>query len=126
MARQTSDNAEPFQCVGNNLNGAVVTPAISNTDCNQLGGSVSVMHKSGIYVNFGAGTMQDNVIGVDPGAAGIAAVVKDRSTFYAGEVGIEQKWNDLGKTTIFGQYYKNNGGSQDRTFVAGDIIQSGT
>ena len=77
-------------------------------------------------MNFGAGTMQDNVIGVDPGAAGIAAVVKDRSTFYAGEVGIEQKWNDLGKTTIFGQYYKNNGGSQDRTFIAGDIIQSGT
>jgi predicted porin len=107
-----------FQCVGNDTPG-------SDTDCEQLGGSVSVMHApTGIYVNFAAGYMQDNLIGQDGGAAGIAAVAEDRSDFYAGEVGIEQKWNSLGKTTVFGQYYRNNGGSQDRSFNGGDIVSS--
>ena len=112
-----------FQCVGNNT--APLDATISDTDCQQLGGSISVMHSpTGIYVNFGAGYMEDDVIGQDPGAAGIAGVVDDRSEFYAGEVGIEQKWSDLGKTTIFGQYYRNNGGSQDRSFNGGDIVSS--
>ena len=62
-----------------------------------------------------------------PGGGSVAAlvgVIDDRSEFYAGEVGIEQKWNELGKTTIFGQYYKNNGGTQDRSFNGGDIVES--
>lgn len=115
-----------FQCTGNN------SPT-SDTDCEQLGGSVSVMHvESGLYVNFGAGYMKDNVISNDGGIpAGIraAGLVDDRYTFYAGEVGIEKKFNDLGKTTIFGQYYKYNGGTVDRAFnapvgVDGDVVTS--
>ena len=110
-----------FQCVGNNDG---VSP-FPDTDCNQLGGSVSVMHKpTGIYLNFGAGYMQDDALKTDPGYTG--AVVDDRSEFYAGEVGIEQKWNELGKTTIFAQYYKNNGGSQDRTLSTGTSEVDGT
>lgn len=124
-------SAEGFQCVGNNVNG--LNPAVAgikDTDCEQLGGSVSVKHEpSGIYVNFAAGYMEDKVIGVDPGSVAIRPVVESRSDFYAGEVGIEQKWNDLGKTTVFGQYYVNNGGSQDRNFGNGfagngDIVDS--
>lgn len=112
-----------FQCVGNNT--APLDATLPDTRCQQLGGSISVMHSpTGIYVNFGAGYMKDDAIGQDPGVASIAAVIDDRSEFYAGEIGIEQKWNDLGKTTIFGQYYKNNGGSQDRTFEGGDIVES--
>lgn len=121
----TDANGETgFQCVGNN--GNPVNANIQDASCDQLGGSLSVMHSpSGIYVNFAAGYMGDNVIGVDPGAGGIAGVVESRSDFYAGEVGIEQKWNALGKTTVFGQYYVNNGGSQDRGFNgAGDIVES--
>lgn len=100
-----------FQCsLGNTPN--------NDADCDQLGGSLSVMHApTGIYVNFAAGYMEDNLISVDPGFNG--GSVDDRSTFYAGEIGIEQKWNALGKTTIFGQYYNNQGGSQDRTFTVG-------
>ncbi|MEQ1717739.1 MAG: hypothetical protein ABL907_17470 [Hyphomicrobium sp.] len=114
---QVDNVAEPFQCVGNDTN--------DSADCQQLGGSVSVMHApTGIYVNFAAGYLDDNQIATDPGAAGIAAVVDDRSSFYAGEVGIEQKWNELGKTTVFGQYYHNSGGSQDRSFNGGDIVSS--
>ena len=108
-----------FQCVGNDgLN--------SDRDCKQLGGSVSVMHTtSGLYVNFGAGYLDDELIGSDAGAAAIAAVAEDRSTFYAIEAGIERKFIDHGKTTIFGQYYKNDGGSQDRDFNGlGDIVES--
>ena len=106
-----------FQCsLGNRPN--------KDADCDQLGGSLSVMHApTGIYVNFAAGMFEDNLIATDPGFNGGA--VDDRSTFYAGEVGIEQKWNALGKTTVFGQYYKNEGGSQDRGFNgAGDIVDS--
>ena len=33
------------------------------------------------------------------------------------KLGIEKKWHELGKTTIFGQYYRNEGGSQDRTVI---------
>ncbi len=116
--KDVSGTNPAFQCVGNNVNGTDPAVAgISDTNCKQLGGSVSVMHKSGIYANFAAGYMQDDALATDPGFKG--AVLEDRSTFYAGEVGIEQKWNSLGKTTIFGQYYVNNGGSQDRSFRTG-------
>lgn len=105
-----------FQCIGNS--------PTKDADCEQLGGSLSVMHSpTGIYVNFASGYMKDNLIGQDTGFDGGA--VEDRHTFYAGEVGIEQKWNALGKTTLYGQYYRNNGGSQDRGFNgAGDIVDS--
>ena len=112
-------NADPqpaFQCLGNNLNGAALsaTPA-PDTKCSQLGGSVSVMHvESGIYGNFAAGYTQDDAINTDPGIPA-GAPLDDRSSFYAFEIGIQKKWHDLGKTTIFGQYYHNEGGSQDRT-----------
>jgi hypothetical protein len=51
---------------------------------------------------------------------------------YAGEVGIEQKWNDLGKTTLFFQYSHNDNGGIDRAVggavpvIAGRDIQSST
>ena len=112
-----SDSAPPIQCLGNEFNGAASGPGgIPDTNCSQLGGSISVMHlESGIYGNFAAGYMQDDAINTDPGFLPASAVPDDRSNFYAFEVGIEKKWHELGKTTIFGQYYRNEGGSQDRT-----------
>ena len=114
-------NADPqpgFQCLGNNLSGTTVTPSLADTKCAQLGGSISVMHeKSGIYGNFAAGYMQDDALKTDPGFQA-GAVADDRSSFYAFELGVERKWahlEHLGKTTVFGQYYHNEGGSQDRT-----------
>ncbi len=116
-------NADPipgFECVGNDLNGATAISGLSDTNCEQLGGSLSVMHESsGLYANFAAGYMQDNQIAQDPGFSP-KPPVEERSDFYAFEVGIERKWHDLGKTTIFGQYYHNNGGSQDRTVTTVD------
>ena len=76
------------------------------------------MHlESGIYGNFAAGYMKDDALSTDNGFQ-LGAIPDDRSTFYAFELGIEKKWHELGKTTVFGQYYHNDGGSQDRTVIA--------
>ena len=114
-----SDPVPGFQCLGNNLNGTTLAPtARPDTKCSQLGGSISAMHHdSGIYGNFAAGYMKDDALRTDPGFQA-GATPDIRSTFYAFELGIEKKWHDLGKTTIFGQYYHNDGGSQDRTVIA--------
>ncbi len=104
-----------FQCVGN-------VGGVDDRDCEQVGGSVSVMHApSGIYVNFGAGYLEDNLIGTDDGSVVNPALRDDRSTFYAGELGIEQKWTSLGKTTLFGQYFISEGGTLDRNVRVGGV-----
>jgi len=93
--------------------------------CHQVGGSISVMHEaSGLYVNFGAGYLKDDRIRelVAQSNAALADEVDDQSEFWAVEAGIQQKWNSLGKTTIFGQYYNNDGGtfsSSSANFGAG-------
>jgi hypothetical protein len=48
----------------------------------------------------------------------------DTYKFWATEVGIQQKWNHLGKTTLFGQYYSYNGGGITQTVAANDPINS--
>ncbi len=90
------------------------------TDCHQLGGSVSVMHEaSGLYANFAAGFMQDDMVQDVFGAP-----VDDRYEFWAIEAGIQQKWIPLGKTTIFGQYYNYDGGAIFRDYDVTDRILS--
>jgi predicted porin len=114
-------SAVGFECLAQNAAGI---PVGSGTDakCHQIGGSVSVMHvESGIYVNFGAGQKTDELINKVAGFA----TADDTSTFWAAEAGIEKKWNALGKTTLFGQYYINEGGANARrTFGAGNRILS--
>ena len=92
----------------------------SDSDCNQIGGSISVMHvQSGLYVNFAAGQLTDNLVTRSNRFIGTGA--DDTSTFWAVEGGIEQKWNELGKTTLFVQYYNNEGGANARRGLdAGD------
>ena len=116
-------NADPvpgIQCLGNNSvwHQRSDCPGRPDTKCSQLGGSISVMHiESGIYGNFAAGYMKDDAMKTDPGFQARCKIPDDRSSFYAFEVGIEKKWHELGKTTFFGQYYRNEGGSQDRTVI---------
>ena len=87
----------------------------SDSKCQMLGGSISVMHKkSGLYGNFAAGQMWDDLAGIGGAVSGnvtLQAGLKDTYTFWAGEAGIQQKWNSLGKTTFFGQYYSYDGGA---------------
>ena len=86
----------------------------SDAKCRQVGGSMSVMHEpSGIYVNFAAGWREDELID-KPGLFTATGVGADpESTFWALEGGIEQKFFPIGKTTLFGQYYDFEGGSND-------------
>ena len=85
----------------------------NDTSCRQFGGSVSVIHeKSGLFVNFGAGQKTDELIEQTANFAGTG--VDDGQTFWATQVGIEKKWHDLGKTTIYGEYYDYEGGGNNR------------
>ena len=117
---ETTDGGADTGCVSNTI-------GISDAECNSLGGSVSVMHEpTGLYANFAAGVFTDELIqnspadvGDDvPGFAGAGA--DDESTFWAVQAGIERKWNPLGKTTVYGEYYHNEGGANGRRAVADD------
>ncbi len=92
-----------------------------DTDCEQVGGSVSIMHDAtGLYTNFSAGWRKDNTI-IDAFDGGPAAA-DDESTFWAIEAGIQQKFFPIGKTTLFGQYYDLDGGSNNnRDFELGAV-----
>ena len=84
-------------------------------DCHQLGGSFSALHQpTGLFLTFGAGWYEDKNInrqGFDGDA-----------TFYALQFGLEKNWVSLGKTTIYGEYFKHDGGYNDRNVAAGDAI----
>ncbi len=107
-------NIVAFQCLAQ---GSQITTGNSDADCNQVGGSISVMHEAtGLYANFGAGVLTDDLIDQSTRFAGTGA--DDESTFWAVEAGIEQKWCSIGKTTLFGQYYENEGGANARRTLA--------
>jgi predicted porin len=95
--------------------------AIENdtSDCDQFGGSVSVLHEtSGLFVNFAAGIKKDDLIDRTTLFAASAITPDDEQTFWAIQAGIERKWLPLGKTTIYGEYYDYEGGSNTRTLDA--------
>lgn len=87
-------------------------PVNVEANCQMLGGSISVMEeKSGVYGNFAAGQIWD-----DNANDVFGPNVDDTYFFWAAEVGIQQKWFPIGKTTIFGQYYDYDGGAINRQF----------
>ncbi len=87
-----------------------------DTDCNQFGGSVSVIHEStGLFVNVGAGIKTDDLIAEAPRFAGTG--VDDEQTFWSIQSGIEKKFNSFGKTTIYGEYYSYEGGANGNRTV---------
>jgi hypothetical protein len=104
--------AQNFGCAAENVPGA------PDTSCSQYGGSISVMHESsGLYANFAAGRLEDDTILTGAPFAGTGA--ENSSEFWAVEAGVEKKWIDLGKTTIFGQYYDYDGGANENRAVDG-------
>ncbi len=91
----------------------------SLADCEHAGGSISVMHEAtGLYFNLAGGYFKDNNVLFDSDIDGTNA--DDTSTFYAIEAGIEKKFFELGKTTLFGQYYDYDGGANGRLTVDAD------
>lgn len=91
----------------------------SDTKCHQFGGSVSVIHESsGLFVNAGAGIKVDDNIDNTTRFAGTGA--DDEQTFWSVQAGIEKKFNEFGKTTIYGEYYSYEGGANNRRTVDAD------
>ncbi|MGE0025076.1 MAG: porin [Hyphomicrobium sp.] len=91
-------------------------------DCRQFGGSISVIHEAtGIFVNFGAGVKQDGVL-QNTAVFDTADGVDDEDAFWAIQAGVEKKFNTLGKTTIYGEYYDYEGGAQNRTLATTDAV----
>jgi predicted porin len=105
-----------------------------NFECSWWGGAATVMHQpTGLYLYGGYGQQT-----IDSLPAGF----DDTSTSYFLQPGIERKWHELGKTTIFGEYRKDEAGASvgsnasgsgvgtintrgaDLTFYAGGVVQN--
>lgn len=86
---------------------------VSGIKCKEFGASGTIWHKpSGLYVYGAYGQLQD-----DRWAANaIAPFVDDEDRLYYVQLGIEKKWMELGKTTIFGTYRHDDVGTRG-TFV---------
>jgi hypothetical protein len=79
-----------------------------DVSCNELGLSASIMHvPTGLFFTGAYGYRDDNNKRLVAGLANTS----DRDDFYKLEGGIEQKFNSLGKTTLFGAYYVGSYGA---------------
>ncbi|MGI9404273.1 MAG: porin [Hyphomicrobium sp.] len=118
MQNTSEDDAADFHgCPGKK---AVSHP---DADCDGVGGSISILDTHhGLYANFAAGQMWDDTIRSEPNFTNTN--VDNTYWFWAMEAGIQQKWNHLGKTTLFGQYYKYEGGGINQTVDGDDPINT--
>ena len=114
-----SSEAPSIECMATN-----VANASNDADCQTLGGSLSIMHRpTGLYGNVAGGWFEDRNVKSAPVFAGLDAEAE--SSFFAFEGGIQREWFDIGPTTLFGQYYRMDGGANARlTVPAGDAINS--
>lgn len=87
---------------------------VGGQDCELFGAAGTIMHvPTGLYVYGGYAQNHDNA----EAKSGNGAEATDTMWFVQG--GIEQKWIPLGKTTVFGEYRHDDGGSNlDKSFTA--------
>ena len=92
-----------------NIRGCARPQDTARIDCTELGGSLSVMDtQTGLFLNAAAGVGDDkNIEALYDNAPGI----DDTENFYYLVGGIERRWLPLGKTTLFGQYWRRNMGA---------------
>jgi predicted porin len=117
------DGAELAVCAAAEVDNIAFDGTVhSNQDCQNYGGSFSVLHeKTGLFLNFGTGLKVDNLIRDTQRFSG--ANVDEGQFFWAAQAGVEKKFNDLGKTTVYGEYYDYDGaGGTRRTVRAGDAL----
>jgi predicted porin len=101
---------------------------VGNFECSWWGAAGTAMHSpTGLYLYGGYGEQT---------IESLPAVFDDTSTTWFLQPGIERKWHDLGKTTIFGEYRKDGPGASvtnageintrgaDLTFWAGGVVQN--
>ncbi|MDX2287439.1 MAG: hypothetical protein NW217_01275 [Hyphomicrobiaceae bacterium] len=86
--------------------------------CDQFGGSISIVHEAtGLFVNAGAGEKSDVLLATQARFAGTGVDTKQH--FWSVQAGIEKKFTEFGKTTIYGEYYDYEGGGNSRRTVDG-------
>ena len=100
------------------------TNANGGLDCEWYGAGATVMHvPTGLYVYGAWGRSQDD------SEEDLNALADGEDTAYFVQAGIEQKFNSLGKTTVFGEYRHDDRGSNIGSTVGagfgGGFIQSG-
>jgi len=101
--------------------GVAAPGASGDTNCRQIGLSASMMHvASGLYVSGAYGLRKDgnrkNFAGAD---------AKDTDEMWWLQGGIERKYSDLGKTTVFGEYLVDDMGHQTNIATKGFAEASG-
>lgn len=118
-----ADISDLHGCPGRNADSGSPVPNVSDADCDGVGGSIAVMDTHhGLYAQFAAGKMWDDTIRAQSNFIGTN--VDNEYWFWAMEAGIQQKWHPLGSTTLFGQYYKYEGGGINQTVSGGDPINT--
>ena len=109
----------------------------SDTSCRELGMSGTIQHiESGLYVYGAYGQKWDeNRQAVVEATAGGAKGSDDSDQFWYLQAGIERKFVDLGKTTIYGEYHRSDVGAgiiqstgrvKDFTALAGNFFMAGS
>lgn len=82
------------------------TIAGDDGDCEWWGAASTVMHKpTGLYVYGAYGDQRDE------SRRDVQPAADEDDTMWLVQGGIEQKWWELGKTTVFAEYRKDDGGS---------------
>ena len=109
--------------------------ADSDVDCWAFGTSGSVMHvPTGLYIHGAYGFLEDNnrrelfaLRALDGGL--LLPDVDDRDEHWYIQAGVERNFFGIGKTTIYGEYFKANTGGglaggdvRDIGFLAGDLV----
>ncbi|MEQ1578695.1 MAG: hypothetical protein ABL894_13725 [Hyphomicrobium sp.] len=99
-------------CTGLDPAGGVTSS--SDTDCNTLGLSASIMHEAtGLFVTGAYGQRTDDLRGERFASAGVAGIaIDDSDDFWSVQAGIEQKFVAIGKTTLYGEYWHAETGAQ--------------
>jgi hypothetical protein len=91
--------------------------AAGTGDCQWWGAAGTIMHApTGLYVYGGYGATK-----IDLTAAQQLADKDDESTTWFVQAGIEQKWLPLGKTTVFGEYRKDETGFRSSSVDGADL-----
>lgn len=117
------DRSDLHGCPGRNADSGSPIPNVSDADCDAVGGSIAIMDTHhGLYAQFAAGKMWDDTVRAHSNFIGTN--VDNEYWFWAMEAGIQRKWHPLGATTLFGQYYKYEGGGINQTIEAGDPINT--
>lgn len=88
--------------------------------CEWWGVAGTIMHEpTGLYVYAGYGAQNDKTRGTDPA---VVTPVDNNDNVWFVQGGIEQKWMALGKTTVFGEYRRDDAGSNPAKKITGAYI----